>query len=220
MIDVIGFKMEIEKFLKKCEFLYHLTDPRNFEIIIKDGILLSTERILEQSNLSEEQRLTILRNRRPVHKTIDINGQTYYLRDQRPISVTNLSKCLTPGYDVGDFLQLLNNRVFFWPNLKRLYSHFNRYANENPIIIKVPTLEMLKINSHPEFCRLNSGATRSNSYLNGAPPERGEGTFVSAEQFNYHAGDVAEVTFYGTCRLPKKFFIGNSPSGSWREINL
>lgn len=212
--------MEIEKFNARNEFLYHLTDRRNWEIIKDVGLLLSTELIVNQSNLNEEEKNTILRNRRPVHTQIFINGYSYFLRDQRPISAKNLSKCLTNGWTVSDFLYHLNRRVFFWPTISRLLSHYGRYAHENPIIIKVSSSSMLALNEHAEFCRLNSGATRSSSYLNGAPPERGEETFQPASLYNLPVGSVAEVTFPNTCKLPKKIFIGNNPNGPWEEMNL
>jgi len=212
--------MDIEKFINKNEFIYHLTDNRNWNTIREDRLLLSAESIVNRSNLDVEEKASILNNRRPFHKMVIIDGESYFLRDQKPISEKNLNKCLTEGWTSANFIFLLNSRIFFWPNLKRLWSHYNRYSNENPIILKVPTRVLLEINDQAEFCRLNSGATRSNSYLNGAPPSRGEGTFLVAHSFPFSVGSVAEVTFPDQCQLPYNIYIGNNPAGPWNVYNF
>jgi hypothetical protein len=220
LTEEIGYKMELNEFIQKRDFLYHLTDKENLTYIKEHKKLLSTESIVSLTSLSETEKEEFLSNRRKTHTEIKVGKSKYMIRDQRPISLVNLVKCLTTGFSVKDFFRTLNNRVFFWPTINRLRSHYNRYSNENPIIIKVPSEEIFKINNHAEFCRLNSGATRSNSYLNGAPPQRGKGTFVLAEFFKYPVGKVAEVTFSEECKLPGSIFVGNSPDGPWEKIIL
>ena len=212
--------MKLEDFIVKKAFLYHLTDKDNLEIIKRYKELLSTESIVELSSLNAKEREDLLSNRRKNHEIIKTGEEQYKIRDQRPISIVNLVKCLTSGFTIKDFFKMLNSRVFFWPTIKRLESHYKRYRKENPVIIRVSTRELLELNKHAEFCRLNSGATRSNSYLNGAPPERGEGTFSSSELFKYSVGKVAEVTFPKVCKLPPNISIGNSPDGPWEDITL
>jgi hypothetical protein len=212
--------MKIEEFIEKREFLYHLTDRENLERVKTHKELLSTESIVNLSSMEDDEKEEFLSQRRKSHATINVGDTSYRIRDQRPISLLNLVKCLTTGFTVKDFFRMLNNRVFFWPTLQRLESHYNRYKDERPIIIRVSTRELLDLNHHAEFCRLNSGATRSNSHLNGAPPERGEGTFSSAEIFNYSVGKVAEVTFPNNCKLPRNISIGNSLDGTWEEVTL
>ena len=218
MIDVIGYNMEISEFIRKKEFLYHLTNRDNFEKIKATKELLSTEAIINLSSFDENERNEFLSQRRKTHEIIEIGEDKYHIRDQRPISILNLVKCLTSGFSVKDFFKMLNCRVFFWPTIQRLNSHYKRYSSESPIIIRVSTEELLRINPHSEFCRLNSGATRSNSHLNGAPPERGNGTFLPADEFKYTVGKVAEVTFPGSCKLPRSIYIGESPDGPWEEV--
>jgi len=209
--------MDIQEFISKREFLYHLTDIRNLPLILRDHQLRSTISIVEDSGMLQNEITSFIRSRRATHGQILINEETFYIRDQRPISTTNLQKCLTPGYDVGDFIKLLNSRVFFWPTIQRLDTHYQRYKNENPVIIKVRTNELFEINDNPEFCRLNSGATRSNSYLGGAPPMRGDGTFLGADLYQRNVSSVAEVTFLHSCHLPQIIFTGPSPNGPWEQ---
>ncbi len=143
----------------------------------------------------------ILRKRRSAHVEIMIGGEPHFIRDQKPISEINLAKCLTDGWSIGDFLYHLNDRVFMWPTVVRLWSHFRTYADENPVILRFSTKNIFDANPHVKFCRLNSGATRSNSYLGGAPPMRGAATFLPAAEFNNAVREVAEVTFEKTCRI-------------------
>jgi hypothetical protein len=212
--------MDKQEFTKKKAYLYHLTDKDNLANILKTKQILSTESIINLTSWDEEQKDNFLSKRRKVHEVINTSTTNFKIRDQKPISLTNLVKCLSKGITTGEFFKLLNMRVFFWPTIKRLESHYKRYAGENPIIIKVETSEIFKINSNPEFCRLNSGATRSNSHLNGAPPERGIDTFLPAERSNLKVSQVAEVTFPAKCSLPSKLYIGKTPAGPWEEINL
>lgn len=220
MTDEIGNNMNIDRFIETHPFLYHLTDSRNFDLILKHKKLFSTQELVIKSDLEAEFKTSFLRSRRPRHFVLNIDNQQYFIRDQRPISEKNLAKCLTPGWGIEDFYSLLNNRVFFWPTIKRLQSHYARYKAENPVIIKVKSSEILTINLHAEYSRLNSGATRSNSYLGGAPPLRGEGTFLSAEKYNRSVSSVAEVTFQEKCILPESVYYGNNPSGPWTLMVL
>ena len=212
--------MDLESFFGKSEFLYHLTDRRNCDIIIKSGILMSTVELVNASNLSDNEKSKLLRARRPSHVEIKIDNKSYYLRDQRPISVKNLEKCLTNNWTVSDFLFHLNRRVFFWPNLNRLERHYNRYVNENPVIIRVETRNMIELNPHAEYCRLNSGATRSSSHWNGGPPPRGAETFLHSDEYHLPPASIAEVTFLNNCKLPNIISVADTPNGVWQEVNL
>ena len=212
--------MKTDEFINKRPFLYHLTDKINFNLIKINGLLLCTSTIAGLSELNPEEQHLYLRTRRGTHTSITVGEAEYLIRDQQPISLKNLEKCLTNGWNTGDFLYHLNSRVFFWPTTKRLESHYSRYKEESPIIIKVSSGALIELNPHVEFCRLNSGATRSNSHLNGAPPERGIETFLPADSYTNTIGSVAEVTFPDRCQLPNKIFVGETPNGPWTEITL
>ena len=214
--------MSTEEFINRCEYLYHLTSEQNLANIISMRRLLSSKEIIANSDLSRNEQRKVLTERRPDHFPIQLNGIECLLRDQRPISIKALQKCLTDDWSVADFIESLNSRVFFWPTLKRLVVHFNRYkTEEHPKIIKVRTRELLEINSNAlRFCHLNSGATRCHPKWNGSPPPRGLNTFVRAANFNYLPVQVAEVTFLTSCNLPNQIFVGNNPEGPWRSVAL
>jgi hypothetical protein len=149
---------------------------------------------------------------------LKVKNKEYHIRDQKPISIKVLSRCLTDGWKYSDFIEFLNKRVFFWPTMNRLERHFNTYVAEKPIILRFNTEDLLEINNHAQFCRLNSGATRCNSYLGGNAPQRGPKTFLTASDYTLGIGTVAEVTFPGECKLPKDYWQSRSPGGPWKKI--
>lgn len=204
--------MDINLFIQKRPYLYHLTDSRNLPNILATGRLFSTRAILEESDHDNVE--GYLRTRRPDHNEITINGFTYHVRDQRPISEVVLSRSLTHNWTSGDFIAHLNSRVFFWPTVSRLERHFKRYENEHPVIMRFNTAEMLEVNT-AEFCRLNSGATRCSSHWDGNAPERGPDTFQIADLYPGNPATVAEVTIPNICILPEDFWTSDNPQGVW-----
>lgn len=208
--------MNIEKFILERPFVYHLTSKENFDNIIKHRRLFSANELI---NLSGNEMIkNVRREKRMEHLQLEVNGVKVMLRDQKPISPLALGKCLTDGWSVGDFLFHLNDRVFMWPTVERLWRHFNRYENEEPVIFRFATNEIFALNSHVKFCRLNSGATRANSHLGGKAPSRGLNTFLNADEFLLPVRSVAEVTFERKCDLPIEFSISYNPAGPFKNI--
>jgi hypothetical protein len=191
--------MDIEKFINDRPFLYHLTCQENAENIIATRQLVSANELIRLSGIPEYEPLR--RQRRPEHQQIMVDG-----------------KCLTDGWDVGDFLNHLNDRVFMWPTTKRLQAHFDRYEPEKPVILRFSTRDVLSSNRDVKFCRLNSGATRSSAKYHGAPPDRGSQTFLPADLFAWPIGAVAEVTFEKVCHVQSPFEYGQTPDGPFRKV--
>jgi hypothetical protein len=213
LTDVIGFNMDIQDFIKKRPYLYHLTDRSNLPLILKAKELWSTTAIVT-SFLPKKDAYTFLREKREKHTTIFDGKLNYKIRDQKPILMTVLERSLSEG-NAGDFIELLNKRVFWWPTLSRLNRHYNTYANEKPVILRVKTDEIFEINDNIEFCHLNSGATRCHPKYQGNAPTRGKNSFLSIENYNKDIASVAEVTFVGTCKLPQNVWVGSQPDGKW-----
>jgi len=203
--------MDINSFIALRPYLYHLTDRNNLPLILEYGKLFSTKRIIELSGNPEYDYINTAR--RSDHQKIVIGDQVFSIRDQKPISEKNLQKCLTNGWDCATFYDHLNDRVFMWSKPEYLNNHYNTYSHENPIILRFSTSLLLEANPHVKFCRLNSGATRSSSHHNGAPPPRGIETFQSADSFHYLPSQVKEVTFEDECILPPEICISDSPYG-------
>lgn len=208
--------MNINEFVLERPFLYHLTNSTNAQRIINQRRIFSANRLIDLSANSIYQGLK--REKRFEHTEIIIDNESYFLRDQRPISEVALAKCLTDNWQVADFLEHLNNRVFMWPTIERLQRHYNRYENENPVIFRFPTSDLLAVNPHVKFCRLNSGATRANSYLGGKAPERGPNTFLTAPNYQLSINSVAEVTFENECDISCDVYISHSPHGNFQLV--
>jgi hypothetical protein len=208
--------MDIEKFIVERPYLYHLTSKSNAELIIEKKMIYSTNELVRLSN--DKAHVPMQRAKRVDHYTLTVDGKVYSLRDQQPISEKALAKSLTHQWTVGDFLYHLNDRVFMWPTLDRLWRHFNRYKDEGPVIFRFPTKELLSINPHVLFCRLNSGATRANTHWGGRPPDRGPDTFLPAEAFGFAIRDVAEVTFPQSCDINVPFSYSDGPDSSYENV--
>ena len=209
--------MNLEKFIEQRPYLYHLTNIQNAENILAEKKLYSTNSIIE---LSGDNPDNLNKRRRTDHTEVKVGEKSFFLRDQRPISELALAKCLTDNWKVPDFIYHLNDRVFMWPTIDRLWRHFNRYEHENPIIFRFPTKEIIETNPHVKFCRLNSGATRANSYLGGKAPERGQHTFLTAENFERSIREVAEVTFEGICNFDFPIWRSDRPDGEFVQVNV
>jgi len=207
-----------QSFTSRNPFLYHLTAQGNIKQILCERTLLSTSSIASEVFQSLEERRTFVRDRRPTHVILCTPNRRYTIRDQRPVSMKVLARSLTPGWTAGDFIKLLNGRVFFWPTIERLKRHYDRYASESPVIIRVESEELLDLNPHVELACLNTGATRCHPKYGGNAPTRGAGTFQPPNQIQFELRSIAEVTFPSSCVLPRKFWIGTSPEGPWQSV--
>jgi len=127
LIEEIGYKMKIAEFCQARPFLYHMTDKDNLPLILKDWALLSTKRIAYAAFDTRMKANDFLKTKRDGSESLIANGKTYKIRDQHPISLTVLKRSLSGGLKTGDFLKILNERVFWWPSIKRLVAHFDRY---------------------------------------------------------------------------------------------
>lgn len=210
--------MDINKFINLRPFLFHLTDPCNLHSILTDRILKSSKALVELVNLNDGE--NFLRTRRKGHKKIEKGNLSFLLRDQDPLYEKIVIKNLDQDMNFGDFVLLLNLRVFFWSTEKDLKTHYSRYEkqNENPIILKVDTKELFRINSKPQFCSLNSGAPRCSSYHREGAPRRGKNTFQYASDYHNVPSSVREVTFCNECRLPINVFLSNHPTKPYKKI--
>ena len=195
-------------------YLYHLTASENLSWIKCDRALLSASELFRLAN-----RFDLDAVRRKEHYLININREKVYIRDQKPLHVGCID--FKDGWSFEDLIRSLNQRIYFWPGyetkpIKSGISHYNRYKDERPKILRISTKELLKLNADnpPLFCKYNSGAPRCNK---GNKIPRGATTFCKLNEVCFTAGKVVEVTFLKRIRLPLKFEISDSPNGPWNE---
>lgn len=196
-------------------FLYHLTDARNVPRIRATRRLECATRILRSAGDD-----ATIRERRRASCVVEVDGLQVHIRDQAPLHLGNMR--LEPGWTFDDFVEHLNARVFFWPGgdtgpISYGVRHFERYADDGPAILRVPTLALFTENTRhlPLFCRWNSGSPRC-SYGQKSP--RTAQTFVGNDDAEYRPSQVVEVTFEDLVSLPTSTQLGSGPRGPWRPL--
>jgi hypothetical protein len=162
----------------------------------------------------------LLRCKRPQSEIVIIQNSAVSMRDQKPLHRGNIS--FDRGWNFEDVIQMLNERVFFWPGteggpISYGLRHFERYAGEKPVILRILSQDMFDKNEdqEPQFCPYNSGSPRCSNGL-GSP--RGPKTFVTCEVAEFTASKVVEVTYVLKALLPRKVEISDCPQGPWRPL--
>jgi hypothetical protein len=161
-----------------------------------------------------------LRHRRGEPLPIDVHGERVILCDQAPLYEGNAQ--FANGWSFADFVQHLNQHVFFWSGWERApvphgFRHFQRYQFDQPIVIRATFQSVRNKNSaaEPLFCKYNSGSPR---WSNGRPSPRGPETFSTAPTSCFNPGEVVEVVFRSSVTLPNSTECANSVFGPWRPL--
>ena len=192
--------------------LFHLADAEAFEGIKRHG-LLSAATLVEVFEVEAELRAQLLTQRRP--KPVRLLHEKHgiaILNDNRPLSEAKLAKCLDDGLSVADWLLMLNSRVFFWADERRLARLKEAPINkERPkIILRLRTLDLVA--DHAQFAELspiNTGATIH------VPARRGLSTFSRLSSHSYpdwrhlrrKNDKIAEVVFTRPIHSIEKYLI-------------
>ncbi|MGV3723356.1 MAG: DUF7002 family protein, partial [Actinomycetota bacterium] len=160
----------------------------------------------------------MISTRRLQCETVEAAGARYVVRDQRPLQPGNMR--LDEGMAFGQFVELLNGLIFFWPGSERGpiemgLRHFERYSAEQPVILRVEFGALLDANPGvtPKVAKVNSGAPRCNPKT--GKGRRGLDTFVVPELFHGAPGEVKEVVFERSLRLPIAMELGAIDGRVW-----
>lgn len=153
--------------------VFHMAEYDAWPSIQRNG-LLSTTALLDLFGIIGEERHAIESCRRPqkVSITSAVHG-TAIIRDQKPMRPSALRRCLS---DVSEsqWYGLLNRRVFFWLQEKRLHTLLSAraYRSETHCVLTFATESLLSAyEDRITLSALNTGSTLYN------PPTRGSGTF-------------------------------------------
>ena len=206
--------MDVNRYSKIRPYLYHLTDRLNLDQIRESKVLFCAAELMKRAGCSD-----LLRTRRQDHESIEVNGSTISLRDQKPLLSGNME--LTGEFTFEDFVEALNARVFFWPGtdsgpIRQGENHFARYQCERPALLRCGFQSLVSANPsvEPLFCPYNSGAPRT---VNRKKSPRGPNTFLKACDFQRTSCKVVEVTFIGGIVLPPDTEIGKGPK-EWQSF--
>jgi hypothetical protein len=191
--------MKADELITAYPKLFHVAAAGSWESLRQCG-LRSTDQIVSTGGLPEATADRLLRERRARSFTFnhpELGRVT--VRDHKPLQIHNLK--LPRGFTLQQWLELLNERVFFWVNPERVKGFLTNYKREEHDVITVDTASFVR--THHDNIRLspfNSGATqRPNA------PQRGEHTFFRIEDYPFaervrRAGRknaIAEVTVPG-----------------------
>ena len=192
--------IDLQRFVALRPYLYHLTASENVQRIIRTRILESAS-----SLMAAARDVTHLRRKRREHRVIGVGAERVVIRDQAPLHAGNIQ--LEDGPSFEDIVQLLNERIFFWPggpSGPNAYGerYFGRYRDEDPAVLRIRTSDVVADprNTEPEFCRFNSGSPR---WSGGRASPRGPSTFAGPAIATYRPSAVVEVTFVGRVHLPE-----------------
>ncbi|WP_155953484.1 hypothetical protein [Pseudomonas sp. URIL14HWK12:I6] len=162
--------------------LFHITRPQALPSICKHG-LLSTHQLLALFDVPSEDRRALETMRRPT--SIEIAHPEHgkaTLTDNAPLSETALSQCLDDGLRPSDWMQMLNQRVFFWVDEKNMTNHLraSTHRGEKRIVMVFDTLSVVQAYyKQIELAPINTGSTIRK------PARRGLSTFAAAHQHSY-----------------------------------
>jgi hypothetical protein len=182
--------------------LYHVAAPGALPGILRHG-LLPTSGLLSLFEVPEADRPTIERRRRPASVTLThpAHGEAT-ITDNLPLSEAALETRLEDGLAPEDWLGLLNERVFFWPDedgVRRLLgARLNR--DRERLVLVLDTLSLARRHGdRMELAAINTGSTIRR------PARRGRSTFTPLHRHSYEAwrrlrggrDRVREVTVVG-----------------------
>jgi hypothetical protein len=188
----------IDNFLKFRPYLYHLTFRQNADRILSTHLLESASRLssasIKKPSMREKRRDIV-----PIH----IKGEEVLLRDQSPLYEKNMK--LDDGWTFEDYLEHLNQHVFFWSGTEEGPNDYGRRYFEKlgygSVLLRVETRSLFEQNPEPLFCRYNSGSPR---YCAGKASPRGAMTFIPAQDAGFTAGEVVEVVYKNKINLDVK----------------
>ncbi len=176
--------MQIEQLVGGHPRLYHVAEAGSW-LAIRELGLLTAAQLVAASDPPPEVRAAILD--RPRTQSFQLTHPQLgpvVIRDQRPLRPDILSRKLV-GLTVAQWLAILNDRVFFWLDQRRLDTLLNAQANRGRPhdVLTVDTASLVATYADRiALSPLNSGAT----LFPNAPP-RGPDTFRAIGDYPYDA---------------------------------
>jgi len=180
--DFLEMDMTPEELGRLHPKLFHVSAAGAAKSILEHG-LFSTECILTRWNVPPEQMQILMSKRRS--KPVSLDHPTHgrvTISDNAPLSETKLAKVLDDNLTVGEWLEMLNRRVFFFVSRNQLSklveSRLNKRAAKDILIFDTSRL----VRAYREFVEIvpiNSGNTNHNA------ARRGLATFAPLLQTDY-----------------------------------
>lgn len=163
--------------------LFHMAEAGSWPAIQEFG-LLPTETLVRTSALDEASQSSLLDQRRP--RSVQFEHPDLgmvVIRDQGPLNLALLQPKLV-DVTVEEWLNTLNNRVFFWLHPAKLEGLLTarRYRDSVQDVLTVDTRSLLdSVDDRVRLSPINSG---SSLYT---PAPRGTHTFATIDDYDYAA---------------------------------
>ncbi|HEY4193173.1 MAG TPA: hypothetical protein VGM46_11060 [Mesorhizobium sp.] len=193
--------MTPQELAKKHPVLYHITSAGAAKHILARG-LLTTSDILDRWEVEAGYRLELTRCRRKTDVTLHHpdNG-VIVVSNNEPLSELKLQSILDDGLTSGDWLEMLNSRVFFFVDQKQLSrlanSRSNSSLSKDVLVIDTKRLADAYFEKI-EISPINSGNTNYDAV------RRGRSTFTklrgtSFELWRYSRGNKSADKISEVC---------------------
>lgn len=172
--------MTPEQFLSRCPSLWHVAPAGAWEPIESIGLLTAAQ-LIDAADLDDEARTALHGEIRPESVALHVDGHDVVLRDQSPLLRGDLAGALAPGFEISDWVKLLNRRVYLYTDRAVL-----RKALDAPleagvsldVITFSPRRLLDQAKSQIELSARSTGTT-----IRKADPDKGRDTFVSISRF-------------------------------------
>lgn len=176
--------MTEEELVRTYPRLWHMAHDRAWPAI-RDHGLMSAGALLDAYGATGEERSRLFRKRRPESVPLVRSGLPgAMLRDQKPMSDSQLERCLRDGFTPAAWYELLNSRSFFWLSRDRIWRLLgaSAYRNKAQTVLTLDTHGV--VSAHRDriwLSPINSGSTLFN-----ARP-RGRDTFARISDFPFES---------------------------------
>ena len=168
--------MTPDQFLIRCKQLWHVAPEGAWDSISQTG-LRTAQQLIEAADLDDAARTELLTTPRPAPVTLTVDGRTAVLRDQEQLLRPDLTDRLAPGTSVGDWVSLLNRRVYLFTDKAAMTKAVAKLAERDgpqEVLTFSPLRLLDAVRSQIELSAQNAGAAARKS-----DPSKGKDTFVS-----------------------------------------
>jgi hypothetical protein len=185
--------MTPEQFLNRCKTICHVGPAGVWEQISHYGFRTAEQLILE-ADLTDEERHRLLSEPRREAIRLHVRGQDVTLRDQGPLFPRkDLQSVLDSALDVSDWIQLLNQRVYFFTDQTSMQKLLDKYVQMDGAqdVVWLSPLKLLET----EGLRLELASRNTGAIARQSDPQKTVETFVPL--FRFPDRKPAELTVLG-----------------------
>jgi hypothetical protein len=187
--------VDVERFTQIRPYLYHVTARENLAAIARARRLHTAAELMQRAGRTD---LLRWQRRQPIQLVIDDDRAV--LTGQAALIEERIS--LRHGWSFGDFIEYLNEHVFFWPGSPEGPAKSGVLSHDElagAALLRVPAADLFEINAEPLFCAVNVRAPRGQDARR---TPRGPHLFTPAAEFTRREAEVIEVGFRSGVDLP------------------